>query len=173
MCIYAGTQEEAAEAYDIAAIKFRGLNAVTNFEISRYDVKSILESSTLPIGGAAKRLKDAEQAAAAADITTLDCSTTTHRFAQDNTSQLTDHSINNYYHNWMPTVAYQPTTTPNFSIHYPYGQPRMWCKQEQQDLSAAAADDGTYEMLLLWKFNTSISFQFFFFDIYYLNKLTF
>nr|KYP64195.1 AP2-like ethylene-responsive transcription factor BBM2 [Cajanus cajan] len=50
------TQEEAAEAYDVAAIKFRGLSAVTNFDMSRYDVKSILESTTLPIGGAAKRL---------------------------------------------------------------------------------------------------------------------
>nr|KYP74557.1 AP2-like ethylene-responsive transcription factor BBM [Cajanus cajan] len=49
------TQEEAAEAYDIAAIKFRGLKAVTNFEMNRYDVRSILESSTLPIGGSAKR----------------------------------------------------------------------------------------------------------------------
>ncbi|KAL6132402.1 hypothetical protein ACLB2K_064645 [Fragaria x ananassa] len=54
------TQEEAAEAYDIAAIKFRGLNAVTNFDMSRYDVKSILESSALPIttGATAKRLKE-------------------------------------------------------------------------------------------------------------------
>uniref|UniRef100_A0A0A9DUL3 AP2/ERF domain-containing protein n=1 Tax=Arundo donax TaxID=35708 RepID=A0A0A9DUL3_ARUDO len=43
------TEEEAAEAYDIAAIKFRGLNAVTNFEISRYNVESII-SSNLPIG---------------------------------------------------------------------------------------------------------------------------
>ncbi|XVF69673.1 hypothetical protein PTKIN_Ptkin11bG0100500 [Pterospermum kingtungense] len=55
------TEEEAAEAYDIAAIKFRGLNAVTNFDMSRYDVKTILESNTLPIGGgAAKRLKEAQ-----------------------------------------------------------------------------------------------------------------
>ncbi|TKW22020.1 hypothetical protein SEVIR_4G201000v4 [Setaria viridis] len=46
------TQEEAAEAYDIAAIKFRGLNAVTNFDMSRYDVESILNSD-LPIGGGA------------------------------------------------------------------------------------------------------------------------
>ncbi|KAG6474301.1 hypothetical protein ZIOFF_068227 [Zingiber officinale] len=44
------TQEEAAEAYDIAAIKFRGLNAVTNFDMSRYDVNSIV-SSNLPISG--------------------------------------------------------------------------------------------------------------------------
>ena len=48
--ILLGTQEEAAEAYDIAAIKFRGLNAVTNFDMSRYDVKSIA-TSNLPIGG--------------------------------------------------------------------------------------------------------------------------
>ncbi|KAG1364120.1 AP2-like ethylene-responsive transcription factor AIL5 [Cocos nucifera] len=48
------TQEEAAEAYDIAAIKFRGLNAVTNFDMSRYDVESILNSD-LPIGGVSSK----------------------------------------------------------------------------------------------------------------------
>ncbi|KAL9671527.1 hypothetical protein QQ045_009096 [Rhodiola kirilowii] len=50
------TEEEAAEAYDVAAIKFRGMNAVTNFEMSRYDVDAII-NNTLPVGGAAKRLK--------------------------------------------------------------------------------------------------------------------
>ncbi|XP_027348105.1 AP2-like ethylene-responsive transcription factor AIL6 [Abrus precatorius] len=50
------TEEEAAEAYDIAAIKFRGASAVTNFEMSRYDVEAILKNS-LPVGGASKRLK--------------------------------------------------------------------------------------------------------------------
>ncbi|KAK6159079.1 hypothetical protein DH2020_006393 [Rehmannia glutinosa] len=54
------TQEEAAEAYDIAAIKFRGLNAVTNFDMSRYDVRSIA-SSNLPIGGAINKPKTSSE----------------------------------------------------------------------------------------------------------------
>ncbi|XP_024970781.1 AP2-like ethylene-responsive transcription factor BBM1 [Cynara cardunculus var. scolymus] len=133
-----GTQEEAAEAYDIAAIKFRGLNAVTNFEINRYDVKCILESTTLPIGGAAKRLKDAEQAAATELL----------RVAKEDhlTSQMTTHEgIHGYAAmNWPSSIDYhhqtlsQPHAQP-FSMHYPQNytngssQQRLWCKQEQHD----------------------------------------
>ncbi|KAK4803127.1 hypothetical protein SAY86_001330 [Trapa natans] len=57
------TQEEAAEAYDIAAIKFRGVNAVTNFDITRYDVERIMESNTLLAGELARRNKAIEPAA--------------------------------------------------------------------------------------------------------------
>jgi AP2-like factor, ANT lineage len=50
--LYVGTQEEAVEV-----IKFWGLNTVTNF-MSLYDVKSIIESSSLPVGSTTKRPED-------------------------------------------------------------------------------------------------------------------
>ncbi|KAK6911757.1 AP2/ERF domain [Dillenia turbinata] len=140
------TQEEAAEAYDIAAIKFRGLNAVTNFDMSRYDVKSILESSTLPIGGAAKRLKDAEQEMTVDEQRTDD----------DISSQLTD-GINSYsHHHGWPTLAFQQSQ--QLSMHYPYSQQRLWCKQERCD-TAEAASHGFQDLHQLQLGNTHNFFQ--------------
>ena len=134
----AGTQEEAAEAYDIAAIKFRGLNAVTNFDMSRYDVKSILDSSTLPVGGAARRLKDAVDHVEAGGATIW-------RADMDGAviSQLADAGMGAYasygaHHAW-PTIAFQQPSP--LTVHYPYGHapPRGWCKPEQDAAVAAAA----------------------------------
>ncbi|KAB5568843.1 hypothetical protein DKX38_002636 [Salix brachista] len=64
------TQEEAAEAYDIAAIKFRGVNAVTNFNITRYDVDRIMASNTLLAGELARRNRDTESSIGAIDYNT-------------------------------------------------------------------------------------------------------
>ncbi|KAK8642646.1 hypothetical protein V6N13_011983 [Hibiscus sabdariffa] len=64
------TQEEAAEAYDIAAIKFRGVNAVTNFDITRYDVERIIASNTLLSGELARRNKETDSINVAGDYNT-------------------------------------------------------------------------------------------------------
>jgi hypothetical protein len=55
-----GTQEEAAEAYDIAAIKFRGVSAVTNFDINRYNVDRIMSSNMLLPSDLAKKARPIE-----------------------------------------------------------------------------------------------------------------
>ncbi|KAF3330997.1 AP2-like ethylene-responsive transcription factor ANT isoform X2 [Carex littledalei] len=55
------TQEEAAEAYDIAAIKFRGVSAVTNFDINRYDVDRIMSNNMLLPSDLAKKTKPIER----------------------------------------------------------------------------------------------------------------
>jgi hypothetical protein len=62
---HSATEEEAAEAYDVAAIKFRGANAVTNFELSRYDVEAIANND-LPVGTSIKKLKELPPATAIA-----------------------------------------------------------------------------------------------------------
>nr|XP_017243658.1 PREDICTED: AP2-like ethylene-responsive transcription factor BBM1 [Daucus carota subsp. sativus] len=114
------TQEEAAEAYDVAAIKFRGITAVTNFEINRYDVKSILESNSLPLVGATKRLKEAELH----NAQKIEEGIQSYNFSQQNT--------------W-PNIAFQQAQP--LSMNYPRydSHQNMWCKQEVQDSDQALA----------------------------------
>ncbi|KAE9612016.1 hypothetical protein Lal_00048954 [Lupinus albus] len=134
-----GTQEEAAEAYDIAAIKFRGLNAVTNFDMTRYDVKSILESTNLPIGAAAKRnLKDNNLDLT---ITTLDHNNINAPHIRSLSSEENNMSSNlsygatTLYHGW-PSLAFQQPQLPYTQVHnnyptYGHNSQKFWCKQEQ------------------------------------------
>ncbi|KAJ8533642.1 hypothetical protein K7X08_006966 [Anisodus acutangulus] len=93
------TEEEAAEAYDIAAIKFRGMNAVTNFEMNRYDVEAIMKSA-LPVGGTAKRLKlslESEQK-----------SSSSNQLTQCNSSSNNNSTSNNISFGAMPPVSAIP-----------------------------------------------------------------
>ncbi|KAK8961147.1 AP2-like ethylene-responsive transcription factor BBM2 [Platanthera guangdongensis] len=128
------TQEEAAEAYDIAAIKFRGLNAVTNFDMSRYDVKSILESSTLPIGGAAKRLKDVSDNSADPNINPHHRTLAVDALASHYSDTFSAAAAG---YGW-PTIAFQQPQP--LSIYYPYPHQRGWpCKQEHDAMVPATA----------------------------------
>jgi AP2-like factor, ANT lineage len=107
--------------------------------MSRYDVKSILESSTLPVGGAARRLKDAvDHPEAGATIWRADVDGGV-------ISQLADAGLGGYasyqHHGW-PTIAFQQPSP--LSVHYPaYGQPlsRGWCKTEQDAAAARSLQD--------------------------------
>ncbi|KAE8809684.1 AP2-like ethylene-responsive transcription factor BBM1 [Hordeum vulgare] len=145
--------EETVEAYDIAAIKFRWLNVVTNFDMTRYDVKSILDSTTLPIGSAAKRLKDAEAATASS------LAQQQHHHAGVVSGYyigaLAAYGAAYHHHhpsvsgatNW-PTIAFQALPQRHVSsvdgghMYHPYAheQPlRGWCKQEPDHAVIAAA----------------------------------
>lgn len=98
-----GTQEEAAEAYDIAAIKFRGVNAVTNFDISRYDVDRIMASNTLLAGELARRNKQIEpgnEAAAAPEPLGFDSSTTQNNNAGINPDEASNGANGNGSTDW-------------------------------------------------------------------------
>ncbi|KAG2309928.1 hypothetical protein Bca52824_021485 [Brassica carinata] len=125
------TEEEAAEAYDIAAIKFRGINAVTNFEMNRYDVEAIMKSA-LPIGGAAKRLKLSLEAASAEQKPVLGQHHQLHHFQQQQQQQLQlQSSPNNSSINFAlcPNSAVQSQMIP---CGIPFEAAALYHHQQQQ-----------------------------------------
>ena len=132
--LYVGTQEEAAEAYDIAAIKFRGLNAVTNFDMSRYDVKSIIESSSLPVGSTTKRPKDGT------DQSDIDVNGNCAEVAgpMTATNLLTD-GIGSYGPEHCGYSGWSPAAMVPISLQYSKGRghSKLWCKEELDGASAA------------------------------------
>lgn len=99
-----GTQEEAAEAYDIAAIKFRGVNAVTNFDITRYDVERIMASNTLLAGELARRNKVAESRTEA-----IDCNPSMQNGGETNQPE----NSNGNGSEWKMALYPSPQQTPN------------------------------------------------------------
>ncbi|KEH20115.1 AP2-like ethylene-responsive transcription factor [Medicago truncatula] len=141
--LYLGTYEtevEAAEAYDLAAIKFRGANAVTNFEISRYNTEDMLDSSP-PVGGEAKRLKPSEESKKKApvtstseqpDSTNMNSSIDFLPIASEPYDSATQYFVSNHLHHFHPSInaesgtAESAATTTNGAAEF-----FLWPRQSQ------------------------------------------
>lgn len=120
---------------------------MTNFDMSRYDVKAILESNTLPIGGgAAKRLKEAqalestrrreEMIALGSNFSSYGSSAGTSRLQAYPLIQTTP-----YDHHPQPLLTLQNqdisqySSDPNSSFHQSYIQTQLQLQQQPSGAS--------------------------------------
>ena len=120
--------------------------------MSRYDVKSILEGSTLPVGGAARRLKEAAELAEAGVWRAEDGSLVSHL-------QADGIGMGGYHHGWPTSIAFgghqqQPSAAQHLVAHYPQYAGHGWCKTEQDGVIASAhAAQDTHQDLHLGTHN--------------------
>ncbi|ONK63181.1 uncharacterized protein A4U43_C07F12240 [Asparagus officinalis] len=131
-----GTEAEAAEAYDVAAIKFRGCNAVTNFALSRYNVEAIANSE-LPVGTSAKRMQQQKALQPKTSMTAITSTELSTRALPERTKQsahgnnspfLTITSVNKTICNWatgnfQTNGAPQQTMESSNALEHPNNDP--------------------------------------------------
>ncbi|KAL5219192.1 hypothetical protein ABZP36_019876 [Zizania latifolia] len=124
--LYLGTfasEEEAAEAYDIAALKFRGANAVTNFEPSRYNLEAISQSD-LPISLSGRRLNNKPAPGAEGQITLSSPPISQQSSSSNNASPYLINSLLQFQPCGPPHPQALPLPGYNFAehgIYWPFG----------------------------------------------------